>query len=272
MRSESLAVVLTLHNRPANVLERTLDGLLGPDIGDTLSLVVVDDGSDAEHRQGYQPLRKRIEEAEIPCEWIEHSTLEHRPETYHIDGHNNPAYVNNVALQAIAAMQAPRCLLLSSDVVLAPQALETALIWPRETIVSAQIVDSARGAVLNSSRRPWPMCWFVLCDTEAICEVGFDEEYLKGMAFEDNDFMGRLFLRQGHLAIDDAVLGVHQAHPQTAYSDKGVGFRRSEQYTREKWGGVPFRGDTSLTFELHAYRGRANLRQPEATSLRAVRE
>lgn len=261
-----IAVILTVYNRPLDVLKRTLATLLLPSRA-KLQLVVVDDGSDEEHRAAYAPLREELCQ-KLGAQWRETSTIEKRPETYHIDGHNNPAYVNNVAIDMAALSGARRTLFLSSDTMVGDGAIDRAFSHPEDTVVIARTVDSLRGTVFCQSSQVWPMCWFVLAPTSSAVRVRFDEEYLKGMAFEDNDFQGRLFLDVGRMVVDDSVGCLHQAHLPIAYSDGWRGFRRSETYTRKKWGGIPFRPrDGCLTYYLEKRQGVAVLTEPSAPKL-----
>jgi len=263
-----LAVVLTLFNRPEPMLRHTLSSLLAAARGGPRShLVIVDDGSDAAHRLGYQKIRKDL--GDISATWVEAPTLVARPKTYHINGHNNPAYCTNRALDLVAELGAPRTLLLSSDVMVRRDALRRVCAYDVSRVVLAKTRDTAQGSVFCSTQVLWPMCWFVCAATEDLVRTRFDEAYLLGMAFEDNDFMGRLLLNAGELTIDDAIQCWHQHHPQTAYSDQCQGFRISERYTQEKWGGVPFRPQAScLTFSLAREEGSVRLHSPVAKELR----
>jgi hypothetical protein len=89
-----------------------------------------------------------------------------------------------------------------------------------------------------------------MCTADAVAVGGYDEEYLKGMAFDDDDFGARLYLRVGGFAIDNTVIAWHQMHEDVAYSDDWMGFRVSQEYTRTKWGGLPFREDSPLVMMM----------------------
>ena len=268
MKRPEVAAVLSVYNRPPLVLRQTLTALVHSIRElDRLALVVLDDGSDDTHRQRYAPMRRELE-SRIRVEWIETSTLALRPRTYHIGGHNNPALVTNLAIEAAIQMRPHRILLLSSDVMLVGDALPMALAHPSDRIVVGRTFDFPSQTLFCSSERIWPMCWFVLADATAIWKTPFDETYLDGMAFEDNDFMGRLLLQTGRMAIDDRIVCLHQSHAQTAYSDGWVCFQRSEEYTRSKWGGIPFRTrDTSLAFRIERTAWGAELCEPAAPHL-----
>jgi len=260
------AVILSVYNRPASVLVQTLAALFDSRDHEGFRVVVVDDGSGAKHRSEYRKIRRALDSELV---WIETSTLAARPETYHIGGHNNPAYCTNLAIDAARKLRLPRMLLLSSDVILEPHAIARAQSNHSHSIVLGRVVDSFTRSVYCASDKIWPMCWFVLADSAAIDHTRFDEMYLRGMAFEDNDFMARMFLLQGSIRIDDSIQCIHQSHPQTAYSDRLHGFKISEAYTRQKWGGIPFRpGDDCLTYSIEREReGVAHLSNPKAKPL-----
>lgn len=266
-RDLEIVAILSVYNRQPIVLHRTLMALVNQKDKVRLGLVIVDDGSDEEFRFSYRRMRDELKTL-FPLVWLETSTLKERPETYHINGHNNPAYCTNLAIEEAAKMGAERLLLLSSDIVLDQNSLSFALKHSPDEVVVGQTMDSNSHTIFCRSDRIWPMCWFVLAGTGHIAQTKFDEEYLKGMAFEDNDFMGRMLLRTERMVIDDTILCLHQTHAPTAYSDHLQGFQVSEEYTKKKWGGVPFRpNDSSLTFNVVLEERAAVLTNPNAPHL-----
>lgn len=224
------SVLLTLFDRDEITLLNTLRALTKNTLEDT-EILLADDGSSID----YSALEETF--SPMPLRWLRHSTLEHRPETYNIEGHNNPAHVNNWLLDQV---DSERVLFLSSDVILPPHALGRAFSWDPSAIWSAYTVDMDSGVMFCGSSRPYPMMWAVAMETKVARSVRFDERYCDGMAFEDNDFMGRAALEVGRIVLDGGVLDFHQSHENVAYSDDLVGFKRSERYTIEKWGGIPF--------------------------------
>ncbi len=239
-------VILTVYNRPRWMLENVLRQLQKNDLTDT-QVLVVDDGS----TEGYDWLGSVIDHT-----YIEADTMKARPDTYQIGNHNNPAYVNNVALGWAKQNEARRIFFLSSDVLLPPHALARA----REYIDTGYcyvptVLDIDSAALFCGGQRVWPMMWFFGVSAEVADEAGpFDEEFLKGMAFEDNDWTGRATLAAGKLALDEKLIAFHQSHPQVAYSDDWQGFKRSEEYCRKKWDGdVPW-GKNLSPFRWHGNR------------------
>lgn len=230
-------VILTVYNRPRWMLENVLRQLQKNDLTDT-QVLIVDDGSTCE----FYPLS-------LPdYHLIKTSTIEARPDTYQIGGHNNPAYVNNVALAWAKDNGAQRLFFLSSDVLLPPTALTRARSYiDKGYCYVPTVLDIDSGTLFCGGQRVWPMMWFFGLSGAVADKAGpFDEEFLRGMAFEDNDWTGRTALEAGKLALDESVIALHQSHPGVAYSDDWRGFKRSEKYCLKKWdGNIPWRKNMS---------------------------
>jgi len=230
------SVVLTLHNRDHLTIWNVLRALMGNDLTDT-EIVLIDDGSDEAHTPIYAAVCEFLTQREIPFQYVEMEPYE----AYRIAGHNNPAHANNRALELV---RGERLVWLSSDVIIPPNTLaHMRRFEPSAAVWVPQVLDMATGMVWNGPQRYFPMMWCVAASAKLCKELRFDEEYLKGMAFEDNDFMGRLAVRTGAIVFDWEVLTFHQSHAQTAYSDQLEGFKRSAEYTKAKWHGVPFASD-----------------------------
>lgn len=234
-------VVLTVYNRPRRVLENTLRQLAKCEMADTLVLIV-DDGSDAVYKEQYSAMLDSGVMAGIEFTWMQADTVKDIPGTYNIDGHNNPAYVNNLAIEAAGGCE--RLFFLSSDVLIPKQAMTAARdAVDRGVVFTPTVLDMDTSEAFTSPARVWPMMWFCAAPYEKVADCGaFDEEFLMGMAFEDNDFIGRLALACGKLESWGNVICIHQSHSQVAYSDKLEGFKRSEAYCTKKWeGAIPWR-------------------------------
>lgn len=225
-------VIITVYNRPRWMLENVLRQLQKNDLTDT-RVLIVDDGSTCE----FYPL-------DLPdYHLIKASTIEARPDTYQIGGHNNPAYVNNVALAWAKEHGARRLFFLSSDVLLPPNTLTRARKYvDKGCCYVPSVVDIDTSQLFLGSQRMFPMMWFYALPAAVADAAGpFDEEFLKGMAFEDNDWTGRTALEAGKMALDESVIALHQSHPGVAYSDDMQGFKRSEKYCLKKWeGNIPW--------------------------------
>ncbi len=81
---------------------------------------------------------------------------------------------------------------------------------------------------------------------------------MKGMCFEDNDFVGRLMAQTGAFVGEWTYCVYHQSHIQPAYKvdDPGIARAngRNKDWTRQKWGGIPFDSETpafDVVREMH---------------------
>lgn len=225
------SVILTVCDREPVQLMNTLLWLTRNDLTDT-EIIIVNDRSE----QDLSWLKTYC--GNLPVVWHDMEPYE----AYRIGNHNNPAKANNEALKLCTG---ERVFWLSSDCILPPLALQKA-----RKIVDAGAVYVPRVQDISGSygfhefcgpKRIFPMMWFVGCRlSDCLAIGGFDEEYLKGMAYEDNDFMGRLALQVGSIVYDFDTTVIHQSHPAAYLSDGGVGQKRSGEYTKKKWKGVPF--------------------------------
>ncbi len=247
------AVLLTVFNRPPAVLINTLHGLLRNDLAET-SVIVIDDGSTID----YSGVKGFLDgDGAKSVEWIRIDTVKERQGTYHVDGCNNPAYAFNRALRKARSLDAKRIFVMSSDCIVPAHALEHFRGWvDRDFVPFARTVDQDTQAEYCSSRRIWPLYWLMGAKTEWLDAIGgWDEEYLKGIAFEDNDFSARLFDQVKKFVIDDAVTVIHQSHPRNEYSDDLRGFMTNQRYTIDKWGANPWeRNGEGLAYNLRAVR------------------
>ena len=228
-------IILTVFNRPELMLLNTFMGIANNDLSDT-EILVVDDGSTID----YTDFQATLEG--LPIRWLRRSTVHECPNTYNLGGHNNPAYVNNIAMNEA---KGENLFWLSSDVILPPHALDRARRWnPNDVVWVPRTVDMDTAKEFCGPERVFPMCWGVYTTKEhCVLAGGLDERYIEGMAFEDNDFMARLAQRTGKLIVDLGVTVWHQSHAQVATSDGGDGYTRSEAYTRQKWGdAIPWTG------------------------------
>jgi GT2 family glycosyltransferase len=231
------AVLLTVFDRPKDVLFNTLAGLARNDLTDTV-VICVDDGSSID----YVDLEDFVKTLNLPLIWSRVDTVKERPGTYNINGYNNPAHAFNAALKIATGEKAERVFILSSDCVLPAHALEAWRRWVDIGYVPIpKVVDHDSQQVYASSSRIWPLYWWMGCRMEWIKGIGgWDEEYLRGIAFEDNDFAARLFDKVQKFVFDDSVMVIHQSHSQTAYSDNLEGWAINKQYTLSKYGANPW--------------------------------
>ena len=230
------SIILTVHNRDMLTLTNTFSQLSKQDLTEA-EIIVVDDGS----TEDYTDLKEMF--SAMPIRWLRADTVKDRPETYHIKGHNNPAHVNNLALKSA---EGDNIFWLSSDTMLPPHALSRARVWMEQgAIWTCNVMDTDTGNYFLGPDRIFPMCWALASSRAAVDAVGgFDEKYLEGMGYEDNDFVGALFRHVGKLVVDGSVIALHQSHADTWMSDSGVGREKSRLYTEEKWGGIPWAYET----------------------------
>jgi hypothetical protein len=165
------------------------------------------------------------------------SALDAIPDAYHINGHKDPSWAMNRCFDMAKKYDPTHLLLLGSDVIVSPLFLEA---WksfdPDEMLWTPRVVDLDTSAVYCSTQRIWPMNWSLLCRREWFEDCGgFDENFMRGIAFEDNDLTGRMLQKAGFIMFDDRVTAWHQSHDQTAYSDNMVGFNINKAYIEQKW-------------------------------------
>lgn len=221
---------MTVFDRDERVLMNTLHALARTGLPGT-EVLVVDDGSTIDY-SSFWPAFEGI----MPLRVTSRNTIESVEGAYHIGGHNNPAWVNNRALELV---ETEKVIFLSSDCIVQPHLFDALARHDlAKAMVSTRVVDLDSGKVYCGTERPFPMQWCLATTTKNAIECGgFDEEYVKGMAFEDADFSARLALLTGKAVIDLGVTSWHQSHPAVYYSDDGKGYKISEEYTKRKWGG-----------------------------------
>ena len=231
------SVLMTLYNRPHLVLLNTLTALGKNDLSNT-EIVIVDDGSTVD----YSAIQEAY--AALPLKWVRVDTVKDRPDTYNLDGYNNPSYAWN---QALAAAEGENIHILSSDTLLPPHALASARKRMLNKVVyCGMVVDMDTANEYLGQQRVAPLGWFLSTTKTQLKKISdskgnaWDEAYLNGIAFEDNDFTARLALNVGRVIVDLSVCCWHQSHPQTAYSDDMKGWKANEAYTLQKWGGIPW--------------------------------
>lgn len=219
------SVLMTVYNREPALLEATLEALhfARPPSSE---IIVVDDGSTVEYTRF--PGERWLSAGSYNADRIG-------------DGYNNPARAFNVAL---AHATGERVVILSSDTVvprdlfhrLDAHDLERAAWTPR-------IVNLPGGQEYCGPSRVFPAPWCLAAMREHCLAIGgWDEAYLAGQSYEDNDFIGRLMLHVGAFVGDWRCTAVHQAHPQPAYTSAAAAATQvNREYTLRKWGGsIPF--------------------------------
>jgi glycosyltransferase involved in cell wall biosynthesis len=231
------ALVTCVYNRPVEVLERTLGGLLVNDMTG-VKVLVVDDGSTVD----YMRLKGELAKQKLDLEWLNVSTKMDCPDAYQVNGWNCSAYANNQGIRRAEELGAEYLYLLGSDVVLPPGAIEHAAKYVKETdgVFVGSVKDEKTGWYCGGGVQ-WPMHWFTCCRMQHVLAIGgFDITFMKGCAFADNDYAARIFRQARRLLISSEVVCLHQSHRTIYAEDNHKGWSINRKYVLDKWGKVPW--------------------------------
>lgn len=72
---------------------------------------------------------------------------------------------------------------------------------------------------------------------------GFDEEYIKGVCFEDDDFRNTLINNNILITERDDLVVMHQQHSKSKPQNYGILHARNRDYFNQKWGARAFRAE-----------------------------
>jgi glycosyltransferase involved in cell wall biosynthesis len=230
---------MTVFDRPIEVLLRTLRGLAECDLTDT-QVVIVNDGS----QMPYKSVRTYVEEHFEAGVWSDMPEYE----AFRLpDGSNNPARAFN---QAVSLATGDNLIVMSSDVLVPPKTMAKAKKMDFSKALWTPYVEDTYGDIPGVGReycgpgRLMPMPWFLgVSRSDLLAVGGWDEGYLGGLCYEDNDLVGRLALKTGRFIGDWTQKVYHQGHYQVAYVDQPEvveANQRNRAYTMDKWGGIPF--------------------------------
>lgn len=226
------SVLMTLFDRDSREFQNVLAQLRKNDLTAT-EIVIVDDGS----TKNYSRIKSYIEQHEMPVKWVRLEPTDYPEHTYRIGKYNNPVKAWNAALDHA---EGEIIVTLASDLLIPKGALKRAK-TPGKSVWCCGVVDIDSGKEFLGRSRIAPYGWFMSWNRN-FHDVRWDEEYLRGMAFDDNDFSARLALSSKRVDIDLSITAFHQSHAQTAYSDGHKGHDINERYTWKKWGGIPWTG------------------------------
>jgi glycosyltransferase involved in cell wall biosynthesis len=227
------SVLMTLFDRPTREFQNVLHQLRKNDLTGT-EIIIVDDGS----TKDYSRIRSYIDQHEMPVKWVRLEKEDYPDYTYYIgENYNNPALAWNTALDNA---EGEIIVLMGSDILLPVGALKRAK-TPARGVWCCGIVDIDTSTEFLGRSRVAPYGWFMSWN-RMFHDVRWDLEYLRGMAYDDNDFSARLALSAKSVDIDLSCTAYHQSHPPTAYSDGHKGHDINERYTWKKWGGIPWDG------------------------------
>jgi len=236
------SVLMTVHDREPEVLLATLRSLYRCGLSEA-ELVIVDDRSGMD----YSWIRAYAEPRFASVKWI--PTGEY--DGFRVDGYGNPAHAFNVGLNICAG---EKTIIMSSDVIATPGAvISVENYWKPGCMYTPTVIDMDTGWQYCGIQRPFPMPWFLVVPTAIAQSIGgWDETFLGGFCYEDNDFVARMVLETECIRVGwetaSAPTVYHQSHPQPAYTEEPLVVEanaRNRGICRAKWGGIPF--DTELS-------------------------
>ena len=236
------SILMTVYNREPEVLLNTFRWLASCDLPDS-EIIVVDDGSTMDYSwiEGYKD--------RFNLKWIK--TVDYP--AYRIDGYNNPAKAFNVALEAA---EGERICILSSDVIVPERVMSKARQdYAPESVWCPMVIDLASSNEYCGPLRVFPMPWFLYASKAKIVEAGgWDENFLFGCCWEDNDFVGRLALVTDRINCDWGSVVWHQSHYQPAYEKTQEivdANKRNATYITTKWAGsIPWGPKDMIALEM----------------------
>lgn len=160
------------------------------------------------------------------------------------NGNNCPVYAFNRCLEAAEGAIA---IAMSSEILVPPSAMQAALQNdPQEMVYTPGVIDTESFAQYCGPKRIFPMPWFLAFSRKIAIDIGgWDETYLDGTCFDDNDFAGRLALATGRFVGDWEQTVYHQSHHQLYEETKTnvalkAAWDKNRAYTKRKWSGIPF--------------------------------
>ena len=228
------SILMTVHDREPEVLLKTLRGLWRSGLED-VELIIVDDRS----AMDYTWIRAYAEPRFACVKWAKTGEYE----GWRVNGYGNPSRAFNVGLE-IATRE--RLVVMSSDVEITPGVVKSMdRFWTPEVMYTPRVIDMDSGSEYCGEARIFPAPWFLAMPTAIAQKVGgWDEQFLRGLCYEDNDFLGRVCLYLGLIKCDWKPIAYHQSHPQPAYEIEDQEIRdanqRNRDYCMTKWKGIPF--------------------------------
>ena len=165
--SNKNTVVMTVYNRPTPTFLNTIMGLAKTGLLEhSTEVLVVDDGSTTD----YESLVNQFAKEGMPIRMIRCNTVGDRPDTYNLDGYNNPAYASNFALEHVTT---ENVFPMSSDVIAVPDVLAVASRLDLGKVAWMPCVtDMDSGVEYLGPTRIAPYGWFYGVKTEILKDVG----------------------------------------------------------------------------------------------------
>jgi len=229
----TLSLVLTINNRSPEVSEQVADSLALPGNAPD-ELVVVLDRPTAEARRGAAEAYGKLD---IPTKYV---YIPGEP------GWLGPARAWNAGFKA-ATGDLIYCI--SSEVVQDAHNVEKAraICQNGDTVVfgachnsePTNLVVGAEPGLLVSSKMPRPLGFIVCMPKKQIDDIGgFDEEFMRGFWYDDDDFFLRMWQTGVRFVFSDDIHGIHLDHSRpdldTVAGQEGI--RRNQTHMYEKHG------------------------------------
>lgn len=231
------SILMTVYDREPEIILATLRSLSRCDLTDC-ELIVVNDGSNMSMEWTKGIMDRRFDG--IPRRWIDAPPYE----AFRINGgFNNPARAFNLALDSA---EGENVVIVASDTLVGPRIFQRIRRFNLSEVAwTPMVVDIESSQQYCGPMRLFPAPWCLAASRQHCLDIGgWDETYLQGMCYEDNDFMGRLVLRTGAFVGDWTAIAYHQSHHQPAYNIDDPGIKaandRNRDYTKAKWKGIPF--------------------------------
>ena len=231
------SVLMTVFNREPELLLSTIRSLSRCDLTDC-EIIMVNDGSTMNYEWVRAAMAARLKETAYT--WIDAPKYDACRIT---DGFNNPSRAFNLALDAA---KGENVVIMSSDVLVNPRVFERIRRFDlSEMAWTPMVIDTESSAQYCGPMRLFPAPWCLAASRQICLDIGgWDETYLKGMCYEDNDFIGRLMLKTGRFIGDWTTIAYHQTHEQPAYNmsieEIKTANEINREYTKTKWSGIPF--------------------------------
>ncbi len=117
----------------------------------------------------------------------------------------------------------------------------TAVFGACHNSTAENLVVGAEPGLLASSKMPRPLGFIVCMPSWAVKKIeGFDEEFMKGFWFDDDDFFLRMWGAGVNFLFDDSIHGVHLHHerPGLATPEGQAGIERNRATMLKKHGTI----------------------------------
>ena len=244
------SILFPVHDREAAVVLSSVRSIARcARAGDEFELIVANDRSN----MSYDWLVGYLKAHEVPFTWLDvagYDAFRMDEATMGAKGHNGPSRAFN---EALAASDGERVIAMSSDVIVTPGAWKAALATDVTLGMWSPKVWDLDGNPFREycgPTRVFPMPWFLVMSRQTLVDVGgWDESYLQGLSYDDNDVAGRVALGQGRFFLDYEATVFHHSHAtvydETHRPEIKAALDRNRDWTMHKWSGVPFEGAVS---------------------------